>query len=154
MNARFGPFLALSLLTAGSTRAAPVAVQLESAGSTVPVSTDIGGDVLAAIELDLAMLAGDADSSDGEPDSLGPQPIVNRSIARGHAVISSVDGTQANTGRYAWTVPAGLPLKVFLKITAEDKSGNVGEAVTPQPLAVDLHKPVGRIRAIAGKPKS
>jgi hypothetical protein len=70
------------------------------------------------------------------------------------SVITSVDGTHANTGRYAWTVPPGLPLKVFLKITAEDKAGNIGEAVTPQPLAVDLHKPVGRIRAIAGKPKA
>lgn len=70
------------------------------------------------------------------------------------SLVSSMDGSVANTGRYAWTVPPGLPLRVFLKITAEDKSGNIGEAITPQPLAVDLHKPVGRIRAIAGKPKS
>lgn len=69
-------------------------------------------------------------------------------------VTSTIDGSVANNGRYAWNVPAGLPLKVFLKITAEDKSGNIGEAVTPQPLAVDLHKPIGRIKAIAGKPKS
>jgi hypothetical protein len=70
------------------------------------------------------------------------------------SIVNSLDGSCANTGRYAWTVPQGLPLKVFLRITAEDKAGNVGEATTPQPLAVDLHKPVGRIRAIAGKPKS
>ncbi len=68
-------------------------------------------------------------------------------------VTTSTDGSVANTGRYAWNVPPGLPLKVFLKIAAEDKAGNVGEAITPQPLAVDLHKPVGRIKAIAGKPK-
>ena len=41
-----------------------------------------------------------------------------------------------------------------MKITAEDKAGNVAEAITAEPLAVDLHKPVGRIRAIAGKPKN
>lgn len=68
-------------------------------------------------------------------------------------VVASGDGACANTGKYAWAVPPGLPLRVFLKMTAEDKAANVGEATTPQPLAIDLHKPVGRIRAIAGKPK-
>lgn len=54
----------------------------------------------------------------------------------------------ANTGRHAWQLPAGLPLKVFLKIVAEDKAGNVGEAATPDAIIVDLHKPVGRFKGI------
>ena len=35
--------------------------------------------------VDQAMLSGDTDSSDGGTDSLGPQPVVNRTIAHGHA---------------------------------------------------------------------
>lgn len=54
----------------------------------------------------------------------------------------------ANTGRYQWQLPTGLPLKVYLKIVATDAAGNSGEAVTAQPVVVDLHKPVGRVRGI------
>lgn len=53
-----------------------------------------------------------------------------------------------NTGRHAWVLPPGLPLKVYLKIVAEDKAGNIGEAVTPQPVVVDLHKPIGRVKGV------
>ncbi|MBX7105135.1 MAG: hypothetical protein K1X57_13725 [Gemmataceae bacterium] len=59
----------------------------------------------------------------------------------------------ANAGRFAWALPPNMPLKVYLKITAEDKAGNVGEAVTPQPIVVDLHKPAGRVKGIAAKPR-
>ncbi len=64
--------------------AAPVTVRLQAAGSTIPRGAPIGGDTLTSSELDEAMVAGDAASGDGT-DSLGPQPMVNRSIARGHA---------------------------------------------------------------------
>jgi len=54
----------------------------------------------------------------------------------------------SNTGRHSWMLPPGLPLKVFLKIVAEDKAGNIGEAITPQPVVVDVHKPVGRVKGV------
>lgn len=63
--------------------ASPTTLKLQKGGSTVPTTTPVGGAPLTALELDPAMTAGDADSGDG--DSLGPQPLVNRSIARGHA---------------------------------------------------------------------
>jgi hypothetical protein len=50
-------------------------------------------------------------------------------------------------------VPSTVPLKVFLRITAEDKAGNVAEAITPSTLVVDLHKPVGRFKGIVGAKK-
>jgi hypothetical protein len=52
-------------------------------GTTVPATTPVGGAPLASLELDPAMTAGDADSGDG--GDLGGQPVVNRSIAHGHA---------------------------------------------------------------------
>lgn len=63
--------------------ASPTTLKLQKGGSTVPTTTPVGGAPLTALELDPAMTAGDADSGDG--DSLGPQPLVNRSIARGHS---------------------------------------------------------------------
>ncbi len=42
-------------------------------------------------------------------------------------------------------VPTGLPLKIYLKIVRRGQGRNAGEAVTPQSLIVDLHKPGGPI---------
>lgn len=50
-----------------------------------------------------------------------------------------------NTGRYAWRVPAGLPPRVYLKVTARDAAGNATEQVTREPLLIDLTKPRARI---------
>jgi hypothetical protein len=48
----------------------------------------------------------------------------------------------ANTGTYAWKVPADFPHhKVYLKVSARDVAGNVAEAITNQPILVDLNKP-------------
>ncbi|MFL5329922.1 MAG: hypothetical protein ACJ8C4_13540 [Gemmataceae bacterium] len=67
-------------------------------------------------------------------------------------LMSPLGGSEAtplpNTGRYNWLVPPGMPLKAYLRITAEDKAGNVAEAITPQPLLVDTQKPVGRFKGV------
>ncbi|MCS7020246.1 MAG: hypothetical protein NZU63_00285 [Gemmataceae bacterium] len=55
-----------------------------------------------------------------------------------------------NTGSYAWRVPAGLPPRVYLKVTARDAAGNVREVVTRDPILVDLVKPKARISGIVG----
>jgi hypothetical protein len=48
----------------------------------------------------------------------------------------------ANTGSYPWKLPANFPTsKVYLKATARDNAGNIAEAVTTQPILVDLNKP-------------
>lgn len=90
--------LLVSLAGAGAMQpasaAAPVTLHLQAGGTTIPKSTSLGGDSVTATELDAATTSGDADAGDGT-DSLGPQPIVNRSIAHGHG-----GGAQAgNAGR-------------------------------------------------------
>jgi len=64
----------------------PTTLQLQRGPTTVPTTTALGGASLTALELDPAMTAGDADSGDG--DGLGPEPVVNRSISKGHAGIN------------------------------------------------------------------
>ncbi len=61
----------------------PTTLTLQRGGTTVPVTTPLGGAPLTNLEQDPAMTAGAADS--GKGGSLGAQPVVNRSIARGHA---------------------------------------------------------------------
>jgi hypothetical protein len=72
-------------------RGVPVTIPLQYGGVTSPQSSPSGGDAIAAQELDPALLAGDADSGDGS-DSLGPQPVVNRTIAHGHAGGPAISG--------------------------------------------------------------
>lgn len=67
-----------------SAMSAPVVVRLEAAGTTTPQAAPVGGESLSTVEIDDTMDSGEADSGEGE-DSLGPQPVVNRTIARGHA---------------------------------------------------------------------
>ena len=63
--------------------ASPVTLKLQRGGTTTPVTTPLGGAPMTSLEQDPAMAAGDADS--GGNGDLGPQPVVNRGISRGHA---------------------------------------------------------------------
>lgn len=79
----------------------------------------------------------------------GPwQPVA----AAGEVVQAQATAPQArrlpNTGQYAWRVPAGLPPRVYLKVSARDAAGNVREVVTRDPILVDLVKPRAKISGI------
>jgi hypothetical protein len=48
----------------------------------------------------------------------------------------------------SWTLPPDVPNSVYLRVTARDQAGNVGEFVTRDAVTVDLNKPVARFKAI------
>lgn len=48
----------------------------------------------------------------------------------------------------SWTLPPDVPNSVYLRVTARDQAGNVGEFVTRDPVTVDLNKPVARVKAV------
>jgi hypothetical protein len=48
----------------------------------------------------------------------------------------------------SWSLPPDVPNSVYLRITARDQAGNVGEFVTRDPVTVDLNKPVARVKAV------
>ena len=52
-----------------------------------------------------------------------------------------------NTGQFTWTVPAGCPPKIHVRVDVRDSLGNVGSAETGETGAVlvDRSKPKGRI---------
>jgi hypothetical protein len=54
-----------------------------------------------------------------------------------------------NTGNYSWQPPMTLTTpKVYLRFNAWDTAGNKSDAVTPNPILVDLTKPKARIHGI------
>lgn len=77
--------LAVAAMTfaASAMASSPITLQVQRGGTTVPTTTVIGGATLTSAELDPAMTSGDADSGSG--DDFGPQPVVDRSIAKGRS---------------------------------------------------------------------
>ncbi len=53
-----------------------------------------------------------------------------------------------NTGQYVWQMPEGLPYQFYLKVEAVDRAGNVGTAVTPNLVRVDLKLPKVNIKSV------
>ncbi|HKT28868.1 hypothetical protein [Dyella sp.] len=64
--------------------APPTTLKLQRGGTTVPVTTPLGGAPLTSLELDPAMAGGDTDDL-GSGLDVGFKARVNRSIAQGHA---------------------------------------------------------------------
>jgi hypothetical protein len=83
MKVRMLVVVASVVLGASSAHADSTQLKLQLSGTTVLVSPapTVGGEPLTKNELDPAMVAGDVAGGDGA--SLGPRPLVNRTIVRG-----------------------------------------------------------------------
>ncbi len=57
---------------------------------------------------------------------------------------------ELNASPFLWTVPQEAPSQFFIRVEAADKAGNVGQAVTPNPVLVDLVVPRARVVQIDG----
>jgi hypothetical protein len=54
--------------------------------------------------------------------------------------------TTPNTGSYTWSIGSAMPThRVYLRVTATDLAGNVNDAITREPITIDLTKPRARI---------
>jgi hypothetical protein len=58
----------------------------------------------------------------------------------------------ANVGRYVWTMPQRVPYQFYVRVEAVDLAGNVGTAVSPQMIRVDLSQP--RVNILKIEPAS
>jgi hypothetical protein len=50
-----------------------------------------------------------------------------------------------NTGRYIWSMPEQVPYQFLVRVEAADLAGNIGEAITPNLVKVDLSQPKAHI---------
>jgi hypothetical protein len=85
---------------------------------------------------------------------LGPTPItLSWGAAQNGPWTPIAAGLPNDQGRYVWNMPAeGLPFKFFVRIEAVDLAGNVGSAVTPEEVKVDLNVPRARVIGVEPAP--
>jgi hypothetical protein len=57
---------------------------------------------------------------------------------------------QLNSSPYVWTMPQDVPSQFFVRVEAVDQAGNVGQAVTPEAVRVDLSVPRAKILQVDG----
>jgi hypothetical protein len=59
-----------------------------------------------------------------------------------------------NAGSFVWQLPPNVPPRVYLRLLVRDMAGNVGEAVTQEPILIDLTEPeVQILRVGASSPR-
>jgi hypothetical protein len=86
----------------------------------------------------------------------GPRgPWVPVAATEALGVSGGVPKRLPNTGSYAWKLPTNFPThKVYLKVTARDMAGNTAEAVSSEPVLVDLNKPMAvKLNIVGGGSK-
>jgi hypothetical protein len=81
--------------------------------------------------------------------NLAPSPITLQYAERARGPWNTIASDLANTGRYTWQLSPAVPYKVYLRVTAQDTAGNIGEDITPEAVLVDLHEPEAQLIGIS-----
>jgi hypothetical protein len=83
--------------------------------------------------------------------NLGRNPITLSYSEKAGGPWAPIAEHVANTGRYVWKLPEPVPFyQFYVRVEARDEAGNVGEAITPERVRVDLSLP--RVRILAVEP--
>ena len=81
--------------------------------------------------------------------NLAPSPIMLEwATSRNGPWVPITPQPIANTGSYTWKLSQRLPYRVYIRVTARDLAGNIGEVVSPEPQLIDLTKPEGHLIGI------
>src|SRR5262249_32025463 len=73
--------------------------------------------------------------------NLSQQPITLFYGEKADGPWTAIVEKQANLGRYVWNMPQPVPYQSYVRVEAIDLAGNIGAAVTPQMVRVDLSQP-------------
>jgi hypothetical protein len=82
--------------------------------------------------------------------NLASNPITLQWAERPDGLWNTIASELPNSGRYTWQLSAGLPYRVYMRITARDSAGNTGVDETPEPVLIDLHEPEGQLLGLTG----
>lgn len=86
--------------------------------------------------------------------NLAPNPITLEWAEHKNGPWHAIGGPELpNLGRHSWELQPGVPHRVYLRLIARDLAGNLSEAVTREPILIDLHKPEGRLKGLALSPR-
>ncbi|MFW5693347.1 MAG: hypothetical protein ACOCWL_03940, partial [Thermoguttaceae bacterium] len=83
-----------------------------------------------------------------EDEELAAAPISLAYSNRPGGPWTSIARQLANSGRYAWPLPAGEQGPIYLRLEARDAAGNLAEFETSQPVVLDRAPPRVRVREV------
>jgi len=84
--------------------------------------------------------------------NLGRQPITLSYAEQVDGLWTPIASNLENTGRHVWPMPANVPFRLYVRVEAADRAGNVGSAQTANPILVDLSKP--KVNILNVEPRS
>ena len=85
------------------------------------------------------------EAGDDVPD---PRPISLSFSASAQGPWTPIASGLENTGSYRWRLDGRVPDRIYLRLEVRDEAGNVGTYDTAEPVALDRHRPAGRIRGV------
>ena len=80
--------------------------------------------------------------------NLAPSPITLEYSTSKDGPWAPIAQNIPNSGAYPWKLNQRLPYRVFVRVSARDLAGNVGEVKSPEPQLIDLTKPEGHLIGI------
>jgi hypothetical protein len=80
--------------------------------------------------------------------NLGPNPVTLQWAEKRDGSWQTVAADLPNTGRYAWQLQPNIPYRIYLRLIAHDRAGNISVAETDTPQLIDLREPEGRLTGI------
>jgi hypothetical protein len=80
--------------------------------------------------------------------NLGPEPVALYYSAQAGGPWQPIVGKLPAAGSYHWAAPKGLPSRVFLRLEATDRAGNMARSDTPAPVSLDPSRPRISVRSV------
>jgi hypothetical protein len=80
--------------------------------------------------------------------NLGHKPIAISYAEKETGPWQSIATGLENTGQYTWQLPPNSPGRLYVRVEATDLAGNVGSALTPKPVVIDMSQPSVSILAV------
>lgn len=85
---------------------------------------------------------------EAEDDVLDPRPVSLLFSASPNGPWTPIASGLENTGSYRWQLDGRVPERILLRLEVRDEAGNVATFATPDPVALDRHRPTGHIRGV------
>jgi hypothetical protein len=111
----------------------------------VDLTNPVGRITSADVDPETSELTIHWEAGDDVPD---PRPISLSFSASAQGPWTPIASGLENTGSYRWRLDGRVPDRIYLRLEVRDEAGNVGTYDTAEPVALDRHRPAGRIRGV------
>lgn len=119
-------------------------IEVDLTPPVVQLGTPVAGQGAQAGQLTITWSVQDA--------NLAPRSISVFYSDRGDGPWTPIVENIENTGKYQWKTTKDVPYKLYIRVEAKDRAGNLGRADTLRPVFIDLSRP--RLRVTTVEPTS